>query len=929
MASRALRWLPREEAKKIVNASLPNREYEKSLFRHLIAEGVLAEDLMYAGTKAEPDRVIRFSYERFADHHVAKLMLDADFDKKRPKQSFSKTRRLGKRFKDNYSYWINQGLIEALCIPIPERCQKELPELIPQSENMRSVRSAFVESLLWRTRSAFSKFTFQYINDEVLRYADSREQFWNTVITLAPVPGHPLNANRLHRHLSESSMSDRDAWWSTFIHRQYGTQSSVDRILDWAWSPLRTQQLETEVSVLYATALGWLLTTSNRFLRDHATKSLLNLIGNKRDVLLAVLDRFRTVNDPYVLERICAVAYGCAMRMDTVDGLKTLATAVYNWFFASGEPYPHILFRDYARGVIECAVTAGAQLEFDVSKVRPPYKSTWPKTIPSASELETKYGWRNDKMPDLEWARLSIYNSVMGFGDFARYVIGTNSGSFEWTKTRLGKRPSMTAKDRYEQFLGNLNAGQSKAWHGFQEVQWHGVIQNLRQNLDDQSKETTPKNNRKNVLRAAEKAFLATLSPAELRTYRKDVVGYLANPRGDEDRFDLSIAQRWILQRVFDLGWTAEKFGGFDRDINAHMWSRDAQKSERMGKKYQWIAYHEFLGLVADQFEFGNPLFDDSQRKYEGPWQMYVRDIDPSCALRKIAGGDKFDDAWWSPRDSYTWNSEDEGRSWISRTDDLPKPEPLIESSNPEDGSTWWALEINPEWREPIPKYEIEFSIPERRLWYQIRSFLVERKSAAKAFSWLSKQHFWGRWMPENPDYHTVFLGEFYWAPALRTHDPIFIPPKDTPKSAKSIPYPLVFTEGTYYSEMNSFDCSLEEKFSIYLPGAWLVRKMGLRWHGAEGQFFDSKGELIAFDPAVSLKGNHALLIRKDRFLSFLKSEGYEIIWFLLAGKQVLGHDWNTNEWPGELQISGVYRPKGEKVAGGFRSKQIMPRRSR
>jgi hypothetical protein len=36
-------------------------------------------------------------------------------------------------------------------------------------------------------------------------------------------------------------------------------------------------------------------------------------------------------------------------------------------------------------------------------------------------------------MSDDEWARISIYESVMGFGDFARYVIGTNSGFFDWS----------------------------------------------------------------------------------------------------------------------------------------------------------------------------------------------------------------------------------------------------------------------------------------------------------------------------------------------------------------------------------------------------------------------------------------------------------------------------------------------------------------
>jgi hypothetical protein len=610
------------------------------------------------------------------------------------------------------------------------------------------------------------------------------------------------------------------------------------------------------------------------------------------------------------------------MKTDNVLDLKELATAVYKSFFASGKPYSHILFRDYARGVIERAASAGAQLEFSLSNVRPPYDSVWPTKIPSTRDLEIKYGWRKDKMPDAEWSRIAIYSSVMGFGDFARYVIGTNS-SFEWTKTRLGKRPTVTAKDRYEQFLDNLSRKQSDAWQRVQNIHWESVVGKLREGYAGSSKAKHSIKSPKDSLRRAEKAFEATLNPPELRAYRKDVLAYLSNPRSDEDRFDLRVAQRWILQRVFDLGWSVEKFGTFDRDVNAYGLGRDAKKAERIGKKYQWIAYHEFLGLVADHFEFGDPLVGDLERHYEGPWQMFVRDVDPSCALRKIPGGDKFEEAWWCPTNAYAWNDDQEG-SWIARTDDLPKAAPLIEISNPEDGSKWLALEINPEWKEPIPKYETELAKRERRLWYQIRSFLVERKSAAKAFSSLSKQHFWGRWMPENPEYHTVFLGEFYWAPALRTGEPIFDPSNETPHSAKGkIPCPLTFTQGSYNAAMNSFDCSMEEEFSVYLPGAWLVNKMGLRWNGIEGHFFDSKGDLVAYDPATSLQGTHALLIRKDRFLRFLKTAGYEVIWFLLGGKQILARDFGSGNWPGELQISGVYRVKAETIAGGLRPKLI------
>jgi hypothetical protein len=67
-------------------------------------------------------------------------------------------------------------------------------------------------------------------------------------------------------------------------------------------------------------------------------------------------------------------------------------------------------------------------------------------------------------------------------------------------------------------------------------------------------------------------------------------------------RFDLGQIQRYILWRVFDLGWTTKRFGHFDRYSIGYE-GRAATKAERIGKKYQWIAYHEIIALVADHFQ--------------------------------------------------------------------------------------------------------------------------------------------------------------------------------------------------------------------------------------------------------------------------------------------------------------------------------------
>jgi hypothetical protein len=54
---------------------------------------------------------------------------------------------------------------------------------------------------------------------------------------------------------------------------------------------------------------------------------------------------------------------------------------------------------------------------------------------------------------------------------------------------------------------------------------------------------------------------------------------------------------------VFELGWITELFGKFDRVDCDHSW-RGASKAERIGKKYQWIAYHEIMAFISDHFQF-------------------------------------------------------------------------------------------------------------------------------------------------------------------------------------------------------------------------------------------------------------------------------------------------------------------------------------
>ena len=61
---------------------------------------------------------------------------------------------------------------------------------------------------------------------------------------------------------------------------------------------------------------------------------------------------------------------------------------------------------------------------------------------------------------------------------------------------------------------------------------------------------------------------------------------------------------------------------------------RGTRKPERIGKKYQWIAYHEILAHISDHYQYRvsyNDLVPEDA--YRGTWQLDVRDIDPSAVV--------------------------------------------------------------------------------------------------------------------------------------------------------------------------------------------------------------------------------------------------------------------------------------------------------
>ncbi len=914
-------------------SSIDHTHFLKELERNLL----LVKIPRYSTEKRDYDGFdFRFPFQKFSDHLIGRYVFkkyEKEFGKinknlETAKKFFSKRRKLSKFLSKSW----NRGIIEALSIQCPEHLNGlEFVEVAPYLKGSYIAQEAFIESLIWRKPAAFSndqKNTLDYINTEIIRTDSGHNNLLNAFLAVAPISNHPFNGDFLHRHLSNFSLAKRDSWWSTFLHYQYGEKGAVDRLIEWGWSEQTKTHISDESVRLCSVAMVWFLTTPNRFLRDRSTKALVALLTGRLSVLLNLLKQFQDVNDPYVSERIYAVAYGCAIRSrKDKEGLKTLSEWIYGNVFQDGHPPVNILLRDYARGIIEVALHEKITPRINRKRIEPPFQSEWPKKVPSEKLLRNKYypeDFIKDKTKDRGF--FNIWASVMynfgTLGDFGNYVL--NSAVNHWFGRRLNSK-EINRKLLFEKFKNGLTKQQKelfgKATNPFFGVNLSVLLESIKvtspedkKPIDEEEIKRQEKDQKKEIKQAFSD-FEATLSIKQKKFFYEEIKPFL-NDRGTIsdplEQFDTGLAQRWVFNRVVQLGWKQKLHGQFDEYVNYNRADRSAHKAERIGKKYQWIALHELLAMISDKFEFKGESWSDKISKYEGPWQLSIRDIDPSCVLKEFPNIKPEElpnfDGYEQQSHYNAWNKKASDTAWLKKITDLPDPRQVIEFADNQ-GNHWVALEGYIRWQDEIPPEHERYKLPTRTLWYMIKGYLVKKQDKDKIFRWAKRQNFMGRWMPESNEFYNIYLGEYPWSPAFLYHYIPYYHHDGWTNSArdKKMPAKILVTDDQYLSSGSSIDCSTNETISVKLPAKFIVDKMKLVQKYTDGRFFDKKSDLVAFDPNVfDMNMPRHILIRKDKLCDFLKSKGYAIFWTLLGEKNMIGGG-VIGQPLGWLEINGAY----------------------
>lgn len=886
-----------------------NGRTEQNLFFQLESEGVLAVELVSDGeTMIE---MVRFTFERLGDHRIAQRLLETHVGDDDPALAFAAGGPLA-------SYVVGPdscrfaGVAEALAVQLPERYGIELIDVVDDKYAQWDLIHAFQLSLLWRRQDVFTERTLELVEE----WADAigGDAVLDTLLAIATEPGNRFNADYLDLWLRPLSMSERDVQWTTRVMRVVeGGEGAINTLIEWVLAN-GLEQIEPARARLAAITLAWLTSLSHRWVRDMATKALAMLLVDRRELAAALINQFADVDDAYVSDRVLAAAYGAATRRSSDVGLAELARAAFAAVFARNPLPAHALVRDHARGIIELAASRSVLPdEVPLERARPPYPCGVPLEAVPQKTLDTyvqDYGGR--------LFRDEICSSAVEDGDFARYEIDMLARQFlrlpreehgrsmqevyeAWYAKAIAPHPlRVTALERVLKIAQHVHS----IPYGFE-------LWDLRTDADGLLE----------ARRAAESeceeaisGLESLLSLSEVQDFRIRAAGYVRGRMWDErapswhPTYAGKSSRHWVAWRAHELGWTPGRFADFDRLMASS--DRMEHRVERIGKKYQWIAYHELTGRLSD-IALVDARFGDDPELYCGPWQVDTREMDPTILVTrtKQSDSDRHGATWWSPHSSHWRADPPEVRiAWMEdQSRDVPDPIRQIDVTDP-DGRRWLVLDTTVS-RNHWVMVEGERVI-HRMTWHKVKSMLVARDDAERLERLLTRSardrdHPPGVEMPSDG-----YLGEYPWHPAFENVDGSW-------ELGERSAIPVKATVADWRVERSGHDYSVEESFNLTVPAPALMRGLHLRL--AEGRslaYAAADGKVLFKDPSADEPGFSAAVVDRDAMRAFLDAEGLEIVWIFTGEKSAHGGRPHRNGWGGMLEYWGIYRFSAGFVQG-------------
>lgn len=400
-------------------------DYEKDKSR---ADILINEGLVITRDIRDKSEYVSFTYDILAGFMIGEYLIQ-----KHPDISYFISKKfIQKIIVNSKQHPFFEDVISSLCLLLPQLKQTSFHELCEKDRLLKFTKSKSFKYLPkfitnWYTdRIKFSNYAFgesvsslfilpanavkesdvHLVTKLFLRADENKKIFYNLSFKTLGDVKHPLNAIFFAKLLASLKMNERDISWTEHIRKK--SHDLEDFILEFETqcrSNASESKLVSEKQHIVSIIIVWLLTSTNRNLRDKATKALYFYGRKFPNELSSLVYTSLKFNDPYVWVRTLASMYGVVMaehKSTTSDNFRNqilpeLSKSIYVLFFKENAPHSttHILARDYARRIIEIGLVHNSSLlsEQEVKNIKPPYSIGGLRNLGEFDYGEKDYGY--------------------------------------------------------------------------------------------------------------------------------------------------------------------------------------------------------------------------------------------------------------------------------------------------------------------------------------------------------------------------------------------------------------------------------------------------------------------------------------------------------------------------------------------------------
>lgn len=317
---------------------------------------------------------------------------------------------------------------------------------------------------------------------------------------------------------------------------------------------------------------------------------------------------------------------------------------------------------------------------------------------------------------------------------------------------------------------------------------------------------------------------------------------------------------------------------------------RHHNDQERLGKKYQWLAWFRVNARMMDAYRTSKNQHHYSDKANEGdlattpyPWYSgsvlrFDPTIDISLKMEHSAGLNDveeqpmagFDQADWIENNAYLpvfrWKAQREGEEYV-----------MLVGYDKSDQT-------------------------DKQIYLSSKACFVRKEEASAFVEWARNQNFHGIWMPDRSGYTEFLWNDYPWADAYKSqidHD-----------DYSECPCQLYISyEAQLQEDWEGIASDDEYLSTVYMPCVEMMNQLGLYCSEIRGIVKAEDGSVAAINTGNERNGICGMYIRRDILNDFINRNGY-VMFYYVSGQKILTKD--NKYYSKDISAAYQYNPNDD-----------------